>query len=273
MAVKIIWNSHEWAEALRGLPIEGPLPNRTVLVPRAGIAHVLRRELIRNAQQHALAGTRFVSPRIAAMEVLRGAGIEFEPGEETLRTARLAALFRSALVLRHFPIDLLLSTPGWDDAFARTISDLEGAGLRPEDVEPGASPQLQDVLTLWRALEESAGRCWTTGRIYREASLVLEANSNAWSFPGAALVFVTSDLPSVEARFLRAIPDLTVALVAARPVRKRYVERMENLLGAEVGDALRSAEAPRAAKSERDLLASYLFEPPIVLADPGRPRS
>jgi len=273
MAVKIIWNSHEWAEALRGLPIEGPLPNRTVLVPRAGIAHVLRRELIRNAQQHALAGTRFVSPRIAAMEVLRGAGFEFQPGEEALRETRLAALFRSDLVLRHFPIDLLLSTPGWDDAFARTISDLEGAGLRPEDVEPGASPQLQDVLTLWRALDESAGRCWTTGRIYREASLVLEANSNAWSFPGAALVFVTSDLASVEARFLRAIPDLTVALVAARPVRKRYVERMENLLGAEVGDALRSAEAPRAAKSERDLLASYLFEPPIVLADPGRPRS
>ena len=85
MAVKIIWNSHEWAEALRGLPIEGPLPNRTVLVPRAGIAHVLRRELIRNAQQHALAGTRFVSPRIAAMEVLRGAGFEFQPGEEALR--------------------------------------------------------------------------------------------------------------------------------------------------------------------------------------------
>ena len=151
MAVKIIWNSHEWAEALRGLPIEGPLPNRTVLVPSAGLSRMSYGESsIRNGQQHALAGTRFVSPRIAAMEVLRGAGIEFEPGEETLRKTRLSALFRSDLILRHFPIDLLRSTPGWDDAFARTISDLEGAGLRPEDIEPGASPQLQDVLTLWR---------------------------------------------------------------------------------------------------------------------------
>jgi NAD(P)-dependent dehydrogenase (short-subunit alcohol dehydrogenase family) len=42
MAVKIIWNSHEWAEALRGLPIEGPLPNRTVLVPRAAFGDLDR---------------------------------------------------------------------------------------------------------------------------------------------------------------------------------------------------------------------------------------
>ena len=273
MAVKIIWNSHEWAEALRGLPIEGPLPNRTVLVPSAAFAHVLRRELVRNGQQHALAGTRFVSPRIAAMEVLRGAGIEFQPGEEALRETRLAALFRSNLILRHFPMDLLRSTPGWDAAFAHSISDLEGAGLRPEDVESGASPQLQDVLTLWRALDKSAGHCWTTGRVYREASLVLEENPKVWGFPGPALVFVPSDLTAAEARFLRAIPNLTVALVAARPVRRRYIERMENLLGSKAGDLLRTTEAPRAAKSERDLLASYLFEPPIVLADPARPRS
>src|SRR6478672_4287572 len=107
MDVKIIWNSHESAEALRELPIEGPLPSRTVLVPSAAFAHVLRRELIRNGQQHALAGTRFVSPRIVAIEVLCEAGLEFEAGEETFRETRLATLFRSDLKLRHFPIDLL----------------------------------------------------------------------------------------------------------------------------------------------------------------------
>jgi hypothetical protein len=273
MAVKIIWNSYEWAEALRGLPTEGPLPNRTVLVPRAGIAHVLRRELIRNAQQHALAGTRFVSPRIAAMEVLRGAGFEFQPGEEALRETRLAALFRSDLVLRHFPIDLLLSTPGWDDAFARTISDLEEAGLRPAAVMTDGSKQLQDILTIWRALDESAGHCWTVGRIYLEAALLLEQKPEAWLFAGPTLLFALSDLTAGEARFLRAIPDATLGLVVARPVRKRYIERMEKLLGGDVADALRVAEAPRRSESERDLLASYLFETPMVLANPERPRS
>ena len=272
MQVKIIWGQRDWAEAVAQLPVEGDLPCRTVLVPRADIAHVLRRELIRSGQQHALAGTRFVSPRIVAMEVLRGAGVEFEPGEEALRETRLATLFRSNLTLRHFPIDLLRSTPGWESAFAQSISDLEAAGLRPEDIVVD-SAQLEDVLTIWRALENLSGLCWTVNRIYLEAATILERRQEAWPFPGPAHVFVLSDLTAAEARFLRAIPSLTCALVAARPVRKRYVERMESLLGGDVGDLLGSAEAPRAKGNERDLLASYLFEPPIVLADPQRPRS
>ena len=87
------------------------------------------------------------------------------------------------------------------------------------------------------------------------------------------LAFAVSDLTAAEARFLRAIPQATIALFAARPVRKRYVERMEKLFGAEAAAALGSAKAPRAAASERDLLASYLFEPPVILAAPERPRS
>jgi len=127
MPVKIIWSQRDWADAVGQLPVEGVLPCRTVLIPRAGIAHVVRRELIRSGQQHALAGTRFISPRIVAIEVLREAGLEFEAGEETFRETRLATLFRSDLKLRHFPIDLLRSTPGWESAFAQTISDLEAA--------------------------------------------------------------------------------------------------------------------------------------------------
>ena len=115
------------------------------------------------------------------MEVLRGAGIEFQPGEEALRETRLAALFRSNLTLRHFPIDLLRSTPGWEAAFAQSISDLEGAGLRPEDVVAD-SAQLEDVLTIWRALDQSAQGSWTTQRIYLEAAIVLEQRSGALAF-------------------------------------------------------------------------------------------
>jgi RecB family exonuclease len=275
MEVKVVWSVRDWAQAIAELPLGGGvLPCRTVLVPQGPVAHVLRRGMIQNGQEHALAGTRLILPTIAAVEVLGCAGVEFEPGDEALRATRLSALFRSDLSLRHFPIDLLRSAPGWDDAFARTISDLEGAGLRPEDIEvTGAGPQLQDVLTIWRALDKSAGLSWTFRRIYREAAIALEQNPAAWPFPGPVLGCAASDLTAAEARFLRAIPQVTIALLAARPVRKRYVERMEKLLGAEAAAALESTKAPRAAGSERDLLASYLFEPPVVLADPDRPRS
>ncbi len=274
MAVKIVWNSRDWAELVAELPVQGPLPCRTVLVPQSSVAHTLRRELIRAGRLDALAGTRFVSPQVAAAEALRKAGVEFESGEELLRTTRLAALFRSDFSLGHFPVELLRSAPGWDDAFARTISDLEGAGLRPEDIDiGGAAPQLQDLLTIWRALDKSAGLSWTSQRIYRDAAIALEQNPEAWPFPGPVIGCATSDLTAAEARFLRAIPQVTIALLAARPVRRRYVERMETLLGAEAARALESAKAPRIADCERDLLASYLFEPPVVLADSDRPRS
>jgi hypothetical protein len=83
----------------------------------------------------------------------------------------------------------------------------------------------------------------------------------------------TGNLTSAQARFLRAIPQSTTGVLIARPARKRYLDKMEELLGVEVGAALRSAEAPRASRNERDLLSSYLFEPPAVLANPQRPRS
>ena len=274
MTVKIIWTSRDWAQAVADLSAEGPLPCRTVLVPKEGVAHVLRRELIRTGHLDKLPGTRFLSPQVAAAAVLRNTDVEFESGEETFRKTRLSALFRSELPLGHFPINLLRSAPGWDDAFARTISDLEGAGLRPDDIEvAGASPQLQDVLTIWRLLDNSANQSWTFQRIYLEAALALEQHAETWPFHGPVLAFAVGDLTAAEARFLRAIPQATIALLAARPVRKRYIERMEKLFGAEAAAALESAKAPRAAGSERDLLASYLFEPPVILAAPERPRS
>ncbi|MBI4564837.1 MAG: PD-(D/E)XK nuclease family protein [Planctomycetes bacterium] len=274
MNVKILWNSRDWADAVDKLPAQGPLPCRTVLVPRGRVAHALRRELIRIGRGRALAGTRFVPAPLAAVGVLRAAGFAFDPGEEALRATRLSVLFRSELRLAHFSFELLRSTPGWDEAFARTLSDLEGAGLRPENLEAAGTPErLHDVARIWRALDDSASRSWTVERVYREAAAALEGRSAAWPFQGAVLVFAGGDLTAAEARFLRAIPRATVGLLAARPARKRYLDRMENLLGAAAGTALRTAVAPRASGSERDLLASYLFEPPAILADPKRPRS
>ena len=245
-----------------------------MLVPRERVAHVLRRELIRVGCTDVLAGTRFVPMTYAAVEVLRAAGIAFEPGEEALRRARLMAVFHLDISLRHFPRDLLRERPGWDEAFARTLSDLEGAGFRPEDLESAtASERLGDIAIIWRALDESAGQSWTAQRILLEASHVLEERPRVWPFQGKTLAFALGNTTGAEARFVRGVPGAALAFLAARPARERYLERMRALLGDDLGQALRSARVPRTDGTERNLLASFLFEPPWILADESRPRS
>lgn len=274
MHVKVVWTSRDCVGAVTALPVQEPLPCRIVLVRRERLAHALRRDLIRDGFGKMLAGTRFVPFSAAAAEVLRNAGAKFESGEEALRAARLSALFRSQIQLRHFSRDLLRSKPGWEEAFARTISDLEGAGLRPVDLDvSGQSGPLQDVAAIWRAIDDSAGRSWTVQRTYHEAAIALDDRPETWPFQGTALAFVGGEITAAEARFFRAVPDMMIGLLAARPARERYLNRLEALLGKQVGIVLRSTVAPRVDGTERDLIASYLFEPPIVLADPGRPRS
>jgi hypothetical protein len=95
------------------------------------------------------------------MQVLQNArqwaeGAEFTPGEDALRAVRVLAVLQLPLPLRHFPLELLRSAPGWDAAFARTISDLEAALLRPEDLDV-SDAQIADIALVWRALDESAG--------------------------------------------------------------------------------------------------------------------
>jgi hypothetical protein len=285
----VLWTAAGWARAIAALPAPGPLPVRTVLVPSEAVAHTLRRALVREGMPHVLAGTRFLGPGVAALEVLRRAGVKAMPGEESLRVARLLALFREGLPLEHFPADLLRGTPGWDEAFARTLLDLEGAGLSPGDLEAHASEglaadpadpeararaaRLRDVAAIWRALDEAAGRSWTTPHLQAEAALQLEQAPALWPHEGAVLAAVTGHETAARARFLRAIPVVALAFVGARPAREHHLARLGTLFGPDVATALLGASAPRAHASERDLLAAYFLEPPALLADPARPRS
>jgi hypothetical protein len=45
--VHVAWSTNEWARAIAALPRTGPLPGATVFVPRAAVAHALRKELVR----------------------------------------------------------------------------------------------------------------------------------------------------------------------------------------------------------------------------------
>ncbi|HEV8321001.1 MAG TPA: PD-(D/E)XK nuclease family protein, partial [Myxococcota bacterium] len=270
-----VWDGDALVETLASLPAAGPLAARTVIVLHARMAHALRCALVRAGREALLAGTRFVGAGAAAAEVLLEAGVALEDGEEEARPRRLAALFRAVpprLTLRYFEAALLRAAPGWEDAFARTITDLEGAGLRPEAL-PGGE-RWEDLGVVWRALDVEAGGAWTPARVFAEAAARLESTgAAAWPFDVPVLAVVTGDEPATRGRFLRAVPEVHFALLAARPPRARWLERVRRLYGDDLERGARIEPAPRRAASERDLLASYLFEAPEVLADSARARS
>ena len=274
-----------WAGAVASLATAPPLPCRTVLVPSERHAHGLRRALAGSGNARLLAGTRFIGPLTAATEILHAAGVAHASGEESLRPGRLLSLFREELPLEHFDLDLLRSTRGWDDAFARAIGVLESAGLSPADL-PRDSAHARDLSLVWSRLAAQAGTSFTDARVYVEAGALLERDGRRWPFRGPTLAAVSGHESAAAARFLRAIPDLTLALWTARPVRRRHLERVEASFGSEARRALEGAGASawigsgRARQNgapppstERDLLAAFLFQQPDVLAAPERPRS
>jgi len=271
--VTLVDSPASWADAIAALPAAGPLPSRTVLVPSERHAHALRRTLSRTGRAPALAGTRFLGPLTAAMEVLGTAGVPFTPGEDALRPARLLALFREDLGLEHFDAELLRSTRGWDGAFAAAIADLEAAGLGPEDLPRNAAPA-RDLARLWSRAAADAGASLGSARILREAAALLARDPRAWPFQGPALALATGHEDAVHARFLAAIPGVTLALRAARPLTERHLHRIGALYGAEAAAAIATpTSTPTAAPTERDLLSTYLLADASTLSAPGRPRS
>jgi RecB family exonuclease len=269
--MRVFWSTREWAEAVAAMPADGPLAGRTVLVSRQRVAHALRRELLRLARPDVLCGTNFVTPGNAAEEVLHAAGVEFRRGEEALRQARLLSLFRAGLEGRGFRRKLLLDRPGWDEAIARTISELEAAGLSSDDLDGAGDERAADLARFWRRLDEVAGRSFTTARILAEAFRALERGA-AWPFLGTTLAAVAGDVSAVEARFARAVPGVEIALLSARPIRQHHLARLAGLLGPEVSEALDRTPAPRSGDDALRVAASYLFEPPDVLVG-DRPRA
>ena len=274
MDIRTLWGISDWVAAILTLPADKPLACRTVLVPRERVAHSIRRELLRMGRVDALAGTRFVPFLAAATEVLREAGTQFTATEGELRSTRLRVLVHRGLPLRYFSPELLRSAPGWDAALTHTISDLEGAGLRPEDLPRSPKePRWQDIATVWRALEDSAGNSWTPSRTFIEAAALLERAPQCWPFEGPVLACVTGDVTGAKARFVKAIPAVQVGILAGRPLREHYLKRLDRLFGDAAAGAVRAGTPARQIGNERDVLASFLFEPPDVLADPSRPRS
>jgi hypothetical protein len=266
----LIQSPADLADLVAALPAAGALPIRTVLVPTERHAHALRRALVRSGRAKALAGTRFVGAATLALELLREAGSDLRPGEEGLRPARILALLENPPALEYFDAELLRSTPGWPEAFASAIHDLEGAGLGPDRL-PKSTAQWRDLAALWRAVDGAAGPSATAARIYLRAAELL---AGGVALPtGPILASITGRETAALARFLRALPNATLAIAAARPLRERHLARFEALFGAEARAALAAAPPPTATNTERELLTRFLFASPALLAEKDRPRS
>jgi len=272
MRSTICWNSRDIAECIVALPGSGPLPSRAVIVPTARVSHSLRREILEMGHPEALLGTRFLTLPMFAAEVLAAAGENIDSGEETLRSMRLRLVFDESLKLEHFPLELLRKKRGWDAALAATIYELEEVGLKPSDLED-AGEVAHDIATLWRAADSAAqGRLSWPGVIRHAAKLVSDAPALVSGYD-TTVALVTSRLSASSASLLSTIPNCELAVLGARPLRQRWLDRLEHHFGQELASAVRSAEAPRSAASDHDILRSYLFEPPAVLASRKRPRA
>lgn len=267
----------DWIDAIAALPIAGPLPARTVLVPGEPVAHALRRALIRANRAELLRGTRFVGPVNAATEVLAAGGRFVTLGEEDLRVARVRALLATNLDLEYFELDKVRRGPGWAEAFAQTIAELEQAGITPDDLEVSSDEidarRSRSVARLWRALDRSAGRSWTRARLLREAAARLAAQPALWPYDGPTLIAVSGDDPAALAAFAAAVPGAHLAVHASRPARGPYMQRLRSLYGEAAERAAGVGSPAPDQPCELRVLATYLFADPKILTAPDRARS
>jgi RecB family exonuclease len=266
MDVGPVRSLREWAHAIAAMPV-GPLPSRVVLVPRLRIAHALKRELAQ-LNPSALLGTVFLTPVLAAKEVLAVAGHSLRTGEESLRAVRLQQRFEAGLSLKHFELEQLRNATGWARAFVRTIGELEGAGLEPDRLRTHGDPRLDDVAQLWDSLARSGGDSLTSDAVLVHAARLLRQGS-AWPWTGHTLAVVSGHESGVQAAFLHSVPRLVLRALEVRPLAGAFVKRRRALFPSLTSD---STPAPVAA-SELSVLQRYLFEDPQVLASSARPRS
>lgn len=260
-----------WADAIATMRASEPLPARVVLVPGEAHAHALRVEL---AARHprVLAGTRFLTAAAAARAVLEHAGIGYTLGEEKRRPLRIRKCLRTGISLTSYRAGELV-TPGWEEAFASSIEQLESAALRPEDLERLCDPRANDLAAIWCAVDSDAGSSLTVPRILSKAAALLRDGVAAWPFDCATLATVSLGIDTAHARLLSTIPRLTFGVVPGRPARRRSVERIRALLGNEVAEQIARVETDAQEQTELAVLGEYLFEDPARIAAARRRRS
>lgn len=129
------------------------------------------------------------------------------------------------------------------------ISELEAAGLRPDDLRVVDDPRARGVATLWAALDTEAGIRWTRARIVAEATAEL---AHEFGLEGPVVAVVTADTPVLELELLAVLAVLAGAQVwvhSAHPLDSVLVRRFEGGLGEGAAAALGAPPARDATSS------------------------
>ena len=271
-------------DRLRALPSDG-LQRAVVLAPGARLAHAIRcHACVTLAAPGLLAGVRLLRPIDLARDILARAGLPARPGGDAVRRARLLALFsRGTLTgtLRYFSAEQLATGHGFVNAFARTIADLEAAGLDPDELDvvaealapddPLAGHRLQDVAATWRAVDEADGAPTTGPQVLVAAAAQLEAHAALASALGPIIAVLPGSPSTALLRLLNALPDTAVVFHDARPIRTG-THRWRARLGLHPPPRWQPGDAG-APVSELHLVQRFAFEWPELLTHAARPRS
>lgn len=261
---------HLWAAQASQAPSSG----RTVLIPSERVAHAIRRELARHTEHHPLLiGTRFVRPITLAEDILLHAGKPLPGGREDILPVALEVMFDRNLLkgkLKYFDLDQLRTGSGYADAFARTLDDLDAAGISADDLRAAAkkadSISKGRYLDLAVIMDELDMSCASAHQIFRAAAdFTPTFNETVFA------VMVREPAPS-EMAFLGALTALQSAFVTARPDHPSFqiaIDRMSKRLGGLQPQPV----ATTANRQEISILRRYFFSSPEELHDAARTAS
>ena len=260
MIVRSVSSVEEWATAIIELRVAGPLPARCVLVPSERVAHSLRRALLTRGAAQALIGTRFATLHALAIELVAEAGESCLVNERERACGVVRDAFEEVALTR-FPRADLCVIPGWDVAFARTLSELDAAEIGSATLLSSADAQVRDVgcVLAHVAADET---------LQTHAALLRRATVLAGRAAHDPLLAVLTGFETLaELRFLRALPGVCLARWLVRPAPREYVARAASTFGVEALPA--SAPTPLAAPgSALARLQESLFDVPPATPAP-----
>ena len=258
----------------------------TLILPSHRLAHRLRREACLRNEPGLLAGVRMRRPEELAQEILLHAGVEADLALPALRVVALRALLGGGIPLAYLRPEKLPDARSYADAIARTVGDLEAAGLSPADLraaagaasggiaeDPVLPDRLRDIAALWEAADAQLlgenPRLRSPAGLLHAAAAELEREPRLAAPFGDVFMLLPLQPTSALLRFTAALGPRAVGLLAGRPERDSWRKLRDAALGAAYEEG-KEGEPPR---TELDLVQRYLFAAPEVLARRDRPRS
>ncbi len=226
---------HAWLAArLTALPAT-PTRRGTVLVPNEDLAHALRVHVaVDLGAPGLLQGVRFLRPQELAADLLARAGRPLAGGLGPIRWLVLHDLFDRGVLadrLAYFVAAELRSGPGYVDAFARAIADLEAAGLTAADLERVADAireendldarRLADVAVVWSEIKKATpGDRVPLPELFRAARAAIDRRPELAKPMAPIAAILPQAPPTALMRFLVALGPMHLVTLAACPAER-----------------------------------------------------